>query len=583
MLAALASAAMPSIAVAGTRDSEQGNATDEATNIDSAIVQDTSGTLYDVFASATPEGKERLTRRVHAANTLSQAREPGGLGFSLDNVLAFEDGASSKGSTGGTAVLVATHHEGQARPLDLLTLDDCASVGTAIGAIHRLRPGFLQEAQRPAFSTGQIRAQLTAWIRRLRQAGHVPSSITTSWSNIIETEGLWSFATCTVHGGFSSGDILFSGSTITAVTNWQDMQMNDPARDLAWVFAKLDEDHRNAVLTSYGRMLGSRLDDLIMLRANLWLQMEQVGEFIQALNRADNAKIMQFKAQVEHLAHQLAVATHNKAQSAIFATSSSPSNAPSTITVGTLLDDSLRRKAALEVAEHERARQASAANFGDNPDGTADQTADETGQAAIVHNDAGAQDNQNSSGADASRATVSYRTDGNSYAEARDADDSTADRPVQAASHSQSATIVFSRTDALGVDSLDNGSYPSSDSDMNSVDENSASDSTFDRQRAAVSNDTSTILIPRQERDDRALRDARAGLSRDHEDDTHSQPIRVYPADRNADPVQTQSDAPGRAPASSDGLLQPDESVADSRSEDADDSDENTGESTPRA
>ena len=119
----------------------------------------------------------------------------------------------------------------------------------------------------------------------------------------MDTEGLWSFSTCTVHGGFSDGDFLFSGSTITTVTNWQDMQVNDPARDLAWIFGKLDESHRNAVLSAYGRMMGSRLDDLIMLRANLWLQMEQVGEFIQALNRADNDHIMQFKAQVGTTSH----------------------------------------------------------------------------------------------------------------------------------------------------------------------------------------------------------------------------------------------------------------------------------------
>ena len=46
-----------------------------------------------------------------------------------------------------------------------------------------------------------------------------------------------------VHGGFSDGDVLFSGATVTAVTNWQNMQVNDPARDLAWIFGKIDEDH----------------------------------------------------------------------------------------------------------------------------------------------------------------------------------------------------------------------------------------------------------------------------------------------------------------------------------------------------
>ena len=111
------------------------------------------------------------------------------------------------------------------------------------------------------------------------------------------------------------------------------MQINDPARDLAWIFAKLDEAHRNAVLAAYGRMLGNRLDDLIMLRANLWLQMEQVGEFVQALSRADNAKILQFKAQVERLAHQLGVMTQRAKDTAAPAQRSG-TKPPSTITCG---------------------------------------------------------------------------------------------------------------------------------------------------------------------------------------------------------------------------------------------------------
>lgn len=346
MMAALTSATMPNAAIAGARASEQTNPTDEGYGVDHAVVQDAAGKLYDVFASNTPEGRKRLAGRVRAAQTLAHARELGGLGFAVDRIVAFSNGDLKHSSTGDTSVLVAIHHVGQARPLELLTLDDCSSVGTALGAIHRLRPDFLQEAGYPTFATGQIRAQLTAWIKRLCQAGHVPQEITTSWANILETDGLWSFSTCPVHGGLRDGDLLFSGSSITAVTNWQDMQVNDPARDLAWIFAKLDENHRNALLSAYGRMLGNRLDDLIMLRANLWLQMEQVGDFISALNKADNAKIMQFKAQVERLAHQLGVTTaKNRAQTKSKQEAKDrPQRPPSTITVGTLLNESERRR-----------------------------------------------------------------------------------------------------------------------------------------------------------------------------------------------------------------------------------------------
>ncbi|MCC2728421.1 hypothetical protein LK490_21505, partial [Blautia sp. MSK22_86] len=73
--------------------------------------------------------------------------------------------------------------------------------------------------------------------------------------------------------------------------------------------------------------------------ANLWLQMEQVGDFIQALNRADNNRIMQFKAQVERLAHQLGVISRDTTPSTAAPAAGATANAasPSTITDGTLL------------------------------------------------------------------------------------------------------------------------------------------------------------------------------------------------------------------------------------------------------
>lgn len=365
---------MPEVQFAGTRQSEQVNATDTAAGISHAVVQDISGKLYDVFISADNKGRKRLRDRARAAWTLEHSKDLAALGFAYDTMLTFIPGkregeenntaaANAENAANGVndansansanlnqpmrnmssiisdendddTVLICEHLEGSARDLRLLTTDDCANVGTAIGAIHRLRPSFVTRGKYPAFTTGQIRAQLTGWIKRLRQAGHIPTEITDSWSRVLETEGLWSFETCPVHGGFVDGDILFSGSTITAVTNWQGMQINDPARDLAWIFAKLNEQRRNAVLSAYGRMMGSRLDSLIMLRANLWLQMEQVGDFIQALQRADTTSIMRFKAQVERLAHELSRISN--AQAAKTHSAGSPA---STITVGTLLEN----------------------------------------------------------------------------------------------------------------------------------------------------------------------------------------------------------------------------------------------------
>lgn len=362
---------MPEVQFAGTRQSEQANATDAAAGISHAVIQDVSGRLYDIFVSSNAKGQKRLHDRARAAWVLQKTKGLAALGFAHEEMLKFVPGslsnkanqtnqqnqANQQDSTNSQnqnelhfdsigeadfnnpTVLICNHLNGNARELSLLTTDDCVNAGTAIGAIHRLSPSFLTKSDYPSFTTGQIRTQLTSWIKRLRQAGHIPTEITDNWSRVLETDGLWSFDTCPVHGGFKDGDFLFSGSTITAVTNWQSMQINDPARDLAWIFAKLNEQHRNALLSAYGRMLGSRLDSMIMLRANLWLQMEQVGDFIQALQRADTTGIMRFKAQVERLAHELTRINNSRAASAN--QNNNSANPASSLTVGDIVKDDI--------------------------------------------------------------------------------------------------------------------------------------------------------------------------------------------------------------------------------------------------
>jgi hypothetical protein len=359
-LVALASAAMPDSYFTGARASDQASPQDELDGIDCAVVQNASGRFYDVWATSTKHGKKRLSNRVKAAEALEDVHGVRALGFTVEQILKYEPGDTKNSPTGDVAVAVMTHTSGRTRSLKLLTTDECASVGTAIAAIHRINPKDLRERFYPSFSTKEIASQLSTWISNLKQAGHIPSEITDSWASIIRTEGLWSFDTRMVHGGFNDGDFLFNRSGLTAIHNWQNMQVNDPARDLAWIFSKLDQTGRDAVIAAYGRVMGSKMDDLIMLRANLWLQMEQVGDFILSLERADNDKIIRFKAQVERLAEQLAdktprsytptFNTNNAKQSGtsskqaessqhpLHSRSAIPNTNSNTLTVGDLLD-----------------------------------------------------------------------------------------------------------------------------------------------------------------------------------------------------------------------------------------------------
>lgn len=547
---------MPEVQFAGTRQSEQVNATDTAAGISHAVVQDISGKLYDVFISADNKGRKRLRDRARAAWTLEHSKDLAALGFAYDTMLTFIPG-KREGEENNTAaanaenaansanlkqpmrnmssiisdendddtVLICEHLEGSARDLRLLTTDDCANVGTAIGAIHRLRPSFVTRGKYPAFTTGQIRAQLTGWIKRLRQAGHIPTEITDSWSRVLETEGLWSFETCPVHGGFVDGDILFSGSTITAVTNWQGMQINDPARDLAWIFAKLNEQRRNAVLSAYGRMMGSRLDSLIMLRANLWLQMEQVGDFIQALQRADTTSIMRFKAQVERLAHELSRISN--AQAAKTHSAGSPA---STITVGTLLENDNTKSR--QILQNNSSANADSANSANSANG------DETNERDItVEGNVSKDSDQNTKVAretaendDTHERTVQYAvTNSSSNEEAEKAAHIADDTATQVITHVEAKSS--NQNDYVADDDVaeaevaeaepeaeaevaDAKSAEAEPEEVAEPDANAEAEANAEETSAKEEDDKpETVIIPLHEREERAKRDAEEDIN----------------------------------------------------------------------
>ena len=93
MLAALASAVLPNLGVAGVRENVQASATDEAKGIDQTVIQDASGKLYDVYATNTKEGRTRLIRRESGADIARASPWPRLRG---DRVVAFAPGDVSR-------------------------------------------------------------------------------------------------------------------------------------------------------------------------------------------------------------------------------------------------------------------------------------------------------------------------------------------------------------------------------------------------------------------------------------------------------------------------------------------------------
>lgn len=328
-IAALASAAMPELSVATTRGSEQFFMSGEKKDITTAVITSVEGVEYDVSVSSSDESKSILKDRAKAAYVLSHSKTAVGLSFALESYTLFVPGEGADSSTGTNAVYITPHIDGDAVALKNLTSEQCAAAGTAIAAIHRLRGGFLRAAKYRSYTAESIQKQLTGWMHSLESAGHIPSEIIHNWKNIIATEGLWNFTCCPVHGGFHNGDLIFMSDSVNALRHWENMQISDPARDLAWIYTHLNKAHRDSFIAAYSRVMGNRLDNMIWLRAGLWTQMEQVGEYMRALTQADTAKILAFKSQVNSLAHQIA-RNNPKRQ---------PIEKKTTLTVGDLLEN----------------------------------------------------------------------------------------------------------------------------------------------------------------------------------------------------------------------------------------------------
>lgn len=362
-IAALASAAMPELSVATTRGSEQFITCGDKKDITTAVITSIEGVEYDVSVASSAEGSKILKDRAKAAYVLTHSKTPVGFSFALEDYKLFvPSNATGAGVTGENAVYITPHNDGNAIVLRNLTSDQCAAAGSAIAAFHRLRTSFLTAAHYRGYTSEQIHKQLTVWISTLENAGHIPSEIIDNWKAIIATEGLWNFQSCPVHGGFNDGDIIFTSNSVTALLHFENMQISDPARDLAWIFTQLDKPRRNAFISAYSRVMGTRLDNMIWLRAGLWTQMEQVGEYMRALTHGDTAKILAFKSQVNSLAHQIA---RNNPQR-------SSQEKKTTLTVGDLLEnpssaqgkeETRKRGGAAQMAHAHAAKKSSSTRF----------------------------------------------------------------------------------------------------------------------------------------------------------------------------------------------------------------------------
>jgi len=298
--------------------------------IDTSLLLDADGNEYDIAVAQTPAAGKILHKRALAAKLLDRNEATRGLKVRFEQEVASADVDSSP-------VSLFRHIDAEPLALADLTIAQCTSLGTAIASIHLLDPAFLVDAGYPRFTAEEIRSDLAAWAQRLPDSPEVPGAIAERWQQLVTIDALWSFEPVTLHGDFRDNDVVFRDDSVAGVRHWENIQVSDPARDFAWAYEDwFGDDQRDALLSAYGRMMGSRMDARIVPRARLWRQMDIVRDLLQALKTADRAWIRAAHERVDRLATLLTpvipVTSKSTSDEAV-------KEASATITVGNLLAD----------------------------------------------------------------------------------------------------------------------------------------------------------------------------------------------------------------------------------------------------
>ncbi|MBR2553293.1 MAG: phosphotransferase [Aeriscardovia sp.] len=321
LLAALASAVAPNLKIVSVSLTNDLPRVDEGKDIMTGILLLQNGDDYNVSIGTSEQANHLLQRRAQNVKALSlNTALIHRLGFHIEQLSVIGDVKTDEGTK---TVFITPRLEGFPIPFESLDTSLCASMGTALAKIHRLDTSHLIEKGYQTFNGDAIRSELSVWVDRLIKQHDVPRSITRRWKEMLGVDSMWDFHACLIHGNFMDNDTLFLDSGVSAIRNWERLQISDPARDFAWLYTdSITDAQRDAVLSEYGHMMGSHMDSRIVPRARLWRQMGIVTDFLRSLDSMDQVWINQARYRIEALSSTLSPVTAVTSNNSVNATPS---------------------------------------------------------------------------------------------------------------------------------------------------------------------------------------------------------------------------------------------------------------------
>ena len=185
------------------------------------------------------------------------------------------------------------------RPEDPLV----AATALAIAKIHSIPTSLVSDAGLPEYQPAQSVRERVAEFDRAMDTGKIHRDLLERWQQALLDINLFRYQPTVVHGNLDSEYLLIEGDEVVGVTDWASLSVDDPAVDIAAIFAEASEEVAAAITLAYEGYL--RTDKNLRQRATLYSELAVATFLLSAIESGNDEEIAQADEMLANLLNAL--------------------------------------------------------------------------------------------------------------------------------------------------------------------------------------------------------------------------------------------------------------------------------------
>ncbi|MDC4233796.1 phosphotransferase [Actinomyces sp. B33] len=294
-LAALATAAVPGLQIAGLRPPQY---SDEVVSVTGII--DIAGNRWTVTCPHDSVGGLDLDSESGVLERLAAAFDAKRLPFDVPRV------KGTARTPEGARVIV--HQSLGGRTMDEADFSDPhllpVSLARSLAALHNLPDTAYTGVDLPSYSAAQCRERQLALLDEAAGQVLIPANLWNRWEAALEDLSLWRFPAAPIHGDLQMTSVMVERGSVTALTGFSSAHVGDPATDVAWVLAQASDDFLDRFLEAYSRERQA-VDLQLVTRAQLVSELAVIRWLVHGLHAEDRSIVAEAREMLAELSQDL--------------------------------------------------------------------------------------------------------------------------------------------------------------------------------------------------------------------------------------------------------------------------------------